>query len=547
MKTIQSFNDPNKIHYSLPAPTYTSTETTTLKDQLQKANAFPDIKNSFDYKGYSGKSDGTINEDVDDDENDGVLALYNKKHKISMDNREIHRKIKPNHHKSEEYQSPYIHNQYQVKRNVSNKLNKNGSAGSVISAKRSAVDSDISGLIIKNNSKILDDRANELPLIDKTKSQESILINDVKTNSPEQHSKFTPDRLRDRDSRMSSDDASNNSKLKGKMHKNEKYLQKALEPSEFKMRTEGDESSSPTRRILENKISRLKSNHSKEMNRNDSQSQLSNNKLKRNDSQRELTKDSSILASSDRVENSKSKRMIKNLREHIALKLYEHNIPSSNYHRVMGKGSYNASNNSYIQKMLDAYNVFNYQQPPGGNKYHKLKKNLKNNASYKLRDENSLGRNQNISENANNYSPGYNRDSSVVLPELSRSPGVSLMSNRKQSIMNMKNKQAEKYMKSAKRNHPKVLSVNKGTHKSTDLEAMPSISKQLDRILNSQKMNISKNVKQYRSPNHFKIKSISNENDRRELAIDGLPSTIVKPNNKKSKHRDMSQKFQNEV
>ena len=68
---------------------------------------------------------------------------------------------------------------------------------------------------------------------------------------------------------------------------------------------------------------------------------------------------------------------------------------------------------------------------------------------------------------------------------------------------------------------------------------MPSISKQLDRILNSHKMSIVRNVKKnaknsekYRSPNHVKIKSISNENDRRELAIDGLPNTIVKPNKK---------------
>lgn len=62
-------------------------------------------------------------------------------------------------------------------------------------------------------------------------------------------------------------------------------------------------------------------------------------------------------------------KLMKNLREHIALKLYEHNVPVSNYHRVIGKASL-AGNNSYIQKMLDAYNVFNYPQNPNNyNKY----------------------------------------------------------------------------------------------------------------------------------------------------------------------------------
>jgi len=533
MKTIQSFNDPNKIHYNLPAPTYTSTEASTLKDQLQKERTFPDIKNSYEYKKqYSGISENTLN---DDEEIDNHGNVYSNKHKISLEGKEKSRKIKQNHNKSEDYQSPYIQNQYQARRNLAQKLKKNGSAGSVISAKKSAADSEVSGLIVRNNiSNIVGSNVEsiELPMIDKTKSQESLItesnkgnVNKISDNQP----KYTPERIKDRESRLSSDNQSNNSRVKHRV----------LEPSEFKMRNDFDGSNSPTRRLIDNKKSRLKSNHSKEMNRNDSQSQLSNKKLQRNDSQRELSNDNNILASSERNENSKSKKMIKNLREHIALKLYEHNIPSSNYHRVVGKAGYQVGNNSYIQKMLDAYNVFNYPQAMGNSKHNnKLKKYLrKDGASSKNKDAvNNFGRNKSI-DDKNNYSPDYNKDNSVVLPELSRSPGISLISNRKKSIISMKKKQAEKYMRSGKRNNAKIASINNSPNKSTDLESMPSISKQLDRILNSHKMNINQNVKNYRSPNHLKIKSISNEKERRELAIDGLPSNIIKPIYK-SKVRD---------
>lgn len=134
MKTIQSFNDPNKILYSLPAPTYTSTEASTLKDQLRKKESFPDIKNAFGYRNQplTGIGDDTINED--DELNDRGNS-YSKKNKLSMNGKEKSRKIKSINNKSEDYQSPYIHNQYNVKRNLANKLKKNGSAGSVISAK----------------------------------------------------------------------------------------------------------------------------------------------------------------------------------------------------------------------------------------------------------------------------------------------------------------------------------------------------------------------------------------------------------------------------
>ena len=277
MKTIQSFNDPNKILYNLPAPTYTSTETTTLKDQLQKASGFPDIKNSFEYKSqFPVNSESTIGEDQSEFDNHG--NVYNNKHKLSHDVRDMGRKIKHNRDKIEDYQSPYVQNQYKAKRNLSNKLQKNGSAGSVISAKKSIPDSDTSGLMIRNTSKILDsiDRPSELPLIDKTKSQDNVLTENSNANSPEQASKFTPERYRDQDSRLSSENNINNrGRIKNKNNKNEKYLQKAIEPSEFKMRTDNDDSQSPSRRILETKKSRLKSNQSKGMNRNDSQSQLS--------------------------------------------------------------------------------------------------------------------------------------------------------------------------------------------------------------------------------------------------------------------------------
>lgn len=365
-------------------------------------------------------------------------------------------------------------------------------------------------------------------MIDKVKSQESLKIDGSKVNTGEQNRvKFTPERLRDRESKLSSEDQSSHSRVKQRMMKNEKYMQKALEPSEFKMRTEGDEYSSPTRRILESKKSRMKSNQSKDNERNDSQSQLSQKKLQRNDSQRELSNENQILAASDRNENSKSKRMIQNLREHIALKLYENNIPTNNYHRVMGKASYNASSNSYIQKMLDAYNVFNYPQSMSQKYNQKLKKYLKKDGANPKDDLKSYGRNRSLVDKNNHYSPPYDRDNSLMLPELSRSPGAPLISSRKKSIMNLKKKQHEQYQKLGKRNHPKIASIQNSPHKSGDLESMPSIAKNMKN--NMSKIKNSDFVKKYRSPNHKKIKSIAAENDRRELAINGLPSTIIKP------------------
>lgn len=281
--------------------------------------------------------------------------------------------------------------------------------------------------------------------------------------------------------------------------KSDQVLKKALEPSEFKMRDNIIDNISPSRRMLEKK-SRMKANRSKEL--NESPSELSSQKkLKRNESQRSLSKDQ-ILAASDRNDNSKSKKLMKNLREHIALKLYEHNIPANNYHRVIGKGVSNV-NNSYIQKMLDAYNVFNHPKNSHSmNKYnYKMRKNLRNqNNKSRLREDElkSLERNKSLIDKTNSRnepSPGYPRENSVVLPELSRSPGVSLIGNRKKSIISLKKRQAEHYMRSGKRNKSKIASLSKAPNKSTDIEAMPSISKQLDRILNSHKLSIEKTGK----------------------------------------------------
>lgn len=122
-----------------------------------------------------------------------------------------------------------------------------------------------------------------------------------------------------------------------------------------------------------------------------------------------------------------------------------------------------------------------------------------------------------------------------MLPELSRSPGASLVSNRKKSIVNLKKKQNEQYLRQVKRNQPKIASIQNSPNKSTDIDSMPSIVKNIKNSLNKDKN--SEFQKKYRSPNHKKIKSIALENDRRELAINGLPSTIIKPM-KKSKISD---------
>lgn len=169
-------------------------------------------------------------------------------------------------------------------------------------------------------------------------------------------------------------------------------------------------------------------------------------------------------------------------------------------------------------------------------------RNNKNKSKYAEEDLISPERNNRSlvekNNSRNNLSPGYPREKSVILPELSRSPAINLISNRKKSVANLKKKQAEKYLASGNRNNV-IPPISSNANNSTDLDSMPSISKQLDRILNSHKMNIVKNVKKnsknsekYQSPNHYKINSISNENDRRELAIDGLPNTIVKPSKK---------------
>jgi DNA-binding transcriptional regulator YiaG len=75
---------------------------------------------------------------------------------------------------------------------------------------------------------------------------------------------------------------------------------------------------------------RLKSNKSKHILVNESQSQLSSVKNLKNESNRDLSKDR-ILAASDRNDHTMSNKHVKNLREHIALKLYENNVPTNSH------------------------------------------------------------------------------------------------------------------------------------------------------------------------------------------------------------------------
>lgn len=118
MKTIQPFNDPSKITYSLPAPTYTSTDSNTLKDKLQRAANFPDIsKNIFDYKNqYSGASEDTVLEEDEDDINSRHM-LYGNKHNNLYNSKEKNKQKARNYNKSEDYQhSPYLQNNNQLKK-----------------------------------------------------------------------------------------------------------------------------------------------------------------------------------------------------------------------------------------------------------------------------------------------------------------------------------------------------------------------------------------------------------------------------------------------
>lgn len=198
--------------------------------------------------------------------------------------------------------------------------------------------------------------------------------------------------------------------------------------------------------------------------------------------------------------------------------------------------------------MLDAYNVFNYPQNSHvQNKYsHNHKRNLRNQQNKSKIKDGEVGladRNRSLNEklnSRNDKSPGYPNDKSVILPELSRSPNMSLISGRKRSIISLKKKHHDKYIQSLQRRKDKSSSIPKqNANKSTDLESMPSISKKLDRILNSHKISIDKTS----TNNHYKIKSISNDKDRRELAIDGLPSSILKPGNRirpKDRRKDIS-------
>lgn len=198
-------------------------------------------------------------------------------------------------------------------KNNAAKIKKTGSQSSVLSAKKSVTDSELSNQGIKIGSPIgLDqnDKSKEQNMI-KIKSQENleidINIKQVNVSSPEGKIKIkqTPDLLKEKESRLSSGQSGEESQLKQKI-KAEPIAKKAIEPSEFKMKSDINENMSPTKRLIEQNKARMNSNQSKELKRNDSQSQLSAKKLNRNDSQRELSKENA-LAISDRNENSKSK------------------------------------------------------------------------------------------------------------------------------------------------------------------------------------------------------------------------------------------------
>lgn len=161
--------------------------------------------------------------------------------------------------------------------------------------------------------------------------------------------------------------------------------------------------------------------------------------------------------------------------------------------------------------MLDAYNVFNYpQNSQVQNKYsHNLKRNIRNQQNKAKFRDGEVGladRNRSLNEKLNSRnenSPGYPNEKSVILPELSRSPNISLVSGRKKSIISLKKKHHDKYIQSLHRRKDKSSSIPKqNANKSTDLESMPSISKQLDRILNSHKISIDKTS----TKNHKELK-----------------------------------------
>ena len=102
-------------------------------------------------------------------------------------------------------------------------------------------------------------------------------------------------------------------------------IRRAIEPSEFKINSEVYDSNSPTRRLLKQNKSRLQNNNSKNIKRNDSQSKLSVKKLSKNESLNELMNDQ-ITSSLIQNEQTKSKKLIKNLKENIGQKLNENRL-----------------------------------------------------------------------------------------------------------------------------------------------------------------------------------------------------------------------------
>ena len=86
------------------------------------------------------------------------------------------------------------------------------------------------------------------------------------------------------------------------------------------------------------------------------------------------------------------------------------------------------------------------------------------------------------------------------------------------------------------RENNSIPPLNVNSSSSTDLNLVPSISKQMDKILNSHKMNIIKGSKRplkytnkYRSPLHLKLKSISGEAAKPDLNYEGIHGGIIRP------------------
>jgi hypothetical protein len=112
--------------------------------------------------------------------------------------------------------------------------------------------------VVKQNITVLDplEQVNESVVLEKNKSQESLIIDKNSGAVDEYRSRHTPEKhMNEQESRLSSDN--NRKENIYKHHKNIKsdnmISKKALQPSEFKMKSDFEESVSPSRRMIESK------------------------------------------------------------------------------------------------------------------------------------------------------------------------------------------------------------------------------------------------------------------------------------------------------